>query len=586
MVFRAGLSLRSRFILILLGGAILPLAVIGVWLNQTAERSGERLLRERLNNSLSEVAEDVGLGWLVARGEILRIAELPEIQAGLKQNGLYEDASEGSRPPATGVTDSQQRASLPSSLVDLFAEIRGTVEEMRIRDSGGDVRWTMPTGSGVTPGIPPDAVRPLPIRLGVFDLASGQRLGTLDLDLRLGALLSGTATWGGVAGSLLGAFEPRTGASLLPLPIDPLLLEQGQFQWRDEGWLAVRRELQDPPLELVMAAPVTPFVDPFRASARSNLWILAAVTLVVLALATMLTRGTTRALARLADAAEAVAEGDLDHGVESEGRDEVGRVGRAFNTMTESLRRTLQELSQRRALAAVGEFAAALAHEVRNPLTSIRVDLQRIEEKLPHDRESSELMARTLRKIDALNRSVSGALQVARSGHVSMEPLNLRDPLRAAVQMAEPAYRNQDAHLHADGVEGEPIIVDGDAAALERLFLNLLLNAAQALAPGGSATVLVEVVGDELRVSIKDEGRGIETENLERIFDPFFSTRSDGTGLGLPIALRIAQAHGGKLSTESMKGSGTTVTLHLPRLRSESSKLSSSERHEPDIELQ
>lgn len=414
-------------------------------------------------------------------------------------------------------------------------------------------------------GLPSDAPRPLPVRLGVFDLGSGQRLGTLEIELRLSSLLSGTAAWGGVAGSVLAAFEPETGASLLPLSIDPILLERGEFQWREGNWLSVGRRLDDPPLELVMAAPVAPFADPFRESARRNLWILVVVTVVVLALATGLTRGTTRALVRLADAAEAVARGDLHREVVSEGRDEVGRVGRAFNTMTESLRRTLQELSQRRALAAVGEFATSLAHEIRNPLTAIRVDLQRMEEKLPQDEETLELMARTLRKIDALNRSVSGALQVARSGSVTLEPLNLRGPLKAAIQMALPAYQERDAELDSAGMDGEPIEVKGDAAALERLFLNLLLNAAQALESGGVAKLEVRATGNEACVIVRDDGKGIDAENLERVFDPFFSTRPDGTGLGLPITRRIAQAHGGEVLVESAPGMGTTVTVRLPQ---------------------
>ena len=564
MRFRPGLSLRGKFILIVLGGAVLPLALLGVWLNQTAERSGERLLRGRLESSLAELAEDVGLRWLSVRGEILRIAELPGVQAGLAGTGSSAEASLADFAPPLG-EDNPAASSSVSALEGLLAELRGSVGGIRILDAGGDVQWGTPVDSGALRGLVSDAVRPLPVRLGVFAPASGQRLGTLDIDLRLSALLSGSAAWGGVAGSVLAAFEPETGASLLPLSIDPLLLEREQFQWRDETWLAVRRELRDPPLELVVAAPVTPFAAPFRESARRNLWILAGVTLVVLALASVLTRGTTRALARLADAAEAVARGDLDREVSSEGGDEVGRVGRAFNTMTESLRRTLQELSQRRALAAVGEFAASLAHEVRNPLTSIRVDLQRIEEKLPEDEETPELMARTLRKIDTLNRSVSGALQVARSGSVSLVPLNLRGPLKAAVQMALPTFQERKAQLDAAGAEGAPIGVDGDAAALERLFLNLLLNAAQVLEPDGAATLQVESGEDEVHILIQDNGRGIGAEDLARVFDPFFSTRPDGTGLGLPISLRIAQAHGGDLSLESELGLGTTVTVRLPQ---------------------
>lgn len=135
----------------------------------------------------------------------------------------------------------------------------------------------------------------------------------------------------------------------------------------------------------------------------------------------------------------------------------------------------------------------------------------------------------------------------------------------AAVQMAEPTFQDREAKLEAAAVEADPIPIHGDAAALERLFLNLLLNAAQALGPGGRATVSVEIEEDGVRISIQDGGKGIETENLERVFDPFFSTRPDGTGLGLPISQRIAQAHGGDLMVESELGVGTTVTVLLPQ---------------------
>ena len=564
MKFQNLFSLRNKLAFIILGGAVLPLFLLGLWLNQTAERSGERLLLERLEDSFAEIAEDVGLRWLVVRGEILRIAELPEVQRGLREDsgsGAAVSPDEADLP----FQGASPRVPPPQDLERLFSELGGSVEAIRVLDRDGVIRWRCPAEGESTGGLSSGGVQPLPVRLGIFDLASGDRLGTLEVDLPLSALLVGSATWGGVAGSLLGAFEPTAGASLLPLSIDPFLLREEQFQWREETWLSVRRSLEEPPLELVLAAPVTPFVAPFQESARRNLWILGGVTLLVLALAAVLTRGTTRALSRLADAAEAVARGDLDREVDSKGRDEVGRVGRAFNTMTESLRRTLQELSQRRALAAVGEFAASLAHEVRNPLTSIRFDLQRIEEKLPDDEETPELMARTIRKIDALNGSVSGALQVARSGSVKLELIDLRTPLRAAVQMALPTFQERGATLDAAGAEGGPIEIRGDASALERLFLNLLLNAAQALEEGGRATLTVRHLEDEVQILVRDTGRGIEPEELDRIFEPFYSSRPDGTGLGLPIARRIAQAHGGDLSVESEAGVGTEVIARLPR---------------------
>jgi two-component system sensor histidine kinase FlrB len=234
--------------------------------------------------------------------------------------------------------------------------------------------------------------------------------------------------------------------------------------------------------------------------------------------------------------------------------------------MTESLRRTLRELSQRQALAAVGEFAASLAHEVRNPLTSIRVDLQRVEEKLPDESDARDLLGRALGEIERVDRSVTGALRVARSGSVTLEPVDIRQPLESAIHSAEPELEAHGATLRTELLGADPLWVKGDAPALEQLFLNLLLNAAQALDEGGRVEVTVARHRDGVSIAIRDTGRGIPLENIERIFEPFYSTRPEGTGLGLAIAQRIATAHGGELEIESTPGAGTTVRLRLPQV--------------------
>jgi signal transduction histidine kinase len=232
--------------------------------------------------------------------------------------------------------------------------------------------------------------------------------------------------------------------------------------------------------------------------------------------------------------------------------------------MTESLRRTLRELSQRQALAAVGEFAASLAHEVRNPLTSIRLDLQRVEEKLPDESDARDLLGRALGEIERVDRSVTGALRVARSGRITHEPVDVRQPLEAALHSAEPEFKARNARLEPAQFGEEPISVKGEAAALEQLFLNLLLNAAQALDPGERAGVELNADAGEALISVWDTGSGIAPDDLEKVFKPFYSTRPEGTGLGLAIAQRIAVAHGGDLSIESTPGSGTTVRVRLP----------------------
>ena len=106
--------------------------------------------------------------------------------------------------------------------------------------------------------------------------------------------------------------------------------------------------------------------------------------------------------------------------------------------------------------------------------------------------------------------------------------------------------------------------MEGDAGQLEQLFHNLLLNAAEALEGGGRAWIHIRTAGDTVEVLVQDEGRGISVESLEKVFEPFFSTSSEGTGLGLPIARQIARAHGGELLLESSEGSGTTARVTLP----------------------
>ena len=168
---RPALSLRSKFILIVLGGAVLPLALLGFWLNGTAERSGEALLRERLETSLGEVAEDVGLSWLTVRGESSGSPSFPRCRP---VSGAAGAQSEAVPPGSASSSEKAFRAGPPSSALQvLFADLQGSVEEVRILDAGGEVRWRAPAESAAANAIGPICARPLPIQLGIFDLGSG-----------------------------------------------------------------------------------------------------------------------------------------------------------------------------------------------------------------------------------------------------------------------------------------------------------------------------------------------------------------------------------------------------------------------------
>jgi len=277
----------------------------------------------------------------------------------------------------------------------------------------------------------------------------------------------------------------------------------------------------------------------------------------------LLVRHLTRSLERLANAADAVSSGDLDVHLAQERDDEVGRVVRAFNTMTEGLSRTLKQLADREALAAVGEFAAGLAHEVRNPLTAIRIDLQRVEEGLPPDSPLRAPHRRALEELERLDTTVGAVLDVVRTKSVDVATVDVQAALDAAVRASAPAFEERNAVLHAPA-RVDPICVKGDLGALEQLFLNLLLNAAQALDAGVSARVVIAVDDGWVTVTIHDDGRGMSPDQLERVFEPLFTTRPGGTGLGLTISRRITAAHGGSIRIESDPDLGSTVEVRLP----------------------
>jgi signal transduction histidine kinase len=224
----------------------------------------------------------------------------------------------------------------------------------------------------------------------------------------------------------------------------------------------------------------------------------------------------------------------------------------------------LRELASRESLAAVGEFAASLAHEIRNPLTAIRVDLQSLEEKLPEESSLREPLESALTEIERLNQTVRDTLEVARRGRTGSDLVDLSGPLNAAAHAARPAFEARGAILTVQSSPEAPLTVRGDAGALEQLFLNVIQNAAQALASGGEALVRVDRDRDSAVVAIRDDGAGIPPEDLERVFAPLFTTKEGGTGLGLTIARRIAQAAGGEIHVESTRGTGTSVEIRLP----------------------
>jgi signal transduction histidine kinase len=534
------LGVRTRFLLVVLLGVLIPLALVGAWLAHAGQRSAEQMLREQLETALAAAATDVGHRWIDLRGRLLDLGEHPAVIAALRTG---RDPLGAAAPP--------ELRELWSSLQEAAETIEFTGLDGAVARSGRDAATAyVAGGSGSTR-----------VRLPLFDPA-GERVGSMDARLRLAALLPAAYLSGGL--DRISAVLDEAGAPLGPLNMDPALLMRPDFQWAGEAWMAAHRRIAEPALVLTLAAPTAPASLPFTDAARRGLLALLLVSACGFLLALLLTRWITIPIERLADAADSVARGELHRRVEQDGPDEIRRLGVAFNTMTRSLQRTLRRISQQEAAAAIGSFAASLAHEVRNPLSAVRLDLERAREELTGDDRVATLLDRALQQIDRLDATVSGSLRIARSGNVPMTPLDIRAPISAAVAAAQPHFAERGARLD-QALPPDALMVHGNSAALEQLLLNLLLNAAAALPAQGSAAVSARLLDDVVEITVRDDGRGIAREELDRVFDPFYTTREEGTGLGLTIVRRIADAHGAELCIESEPGRGTAIRLGMPR---------------------
>lgn len=552
-------SLRARFLLVVVGGVVIPLAIVGLWMSRATERSGRGLLRTRLDGALAQVVSDVGGRWVRVRAGLLDIADDSAVQASLARTSGTESGS------------TKEPLRLGSTARTWLIEDAGRVQIV-LRDAKKRARWvgSIDSTARLVPAADAEVgTAGIAMSLPVIVQSTGTSLGTIEARISPASIVPASVAGSGGIGAVLAVADGASGTWLTPLPFDPALLDREEFDWAGERWLVARRTLEEPRLVLAAAAPLSGYTAPFESAARRGALALLVVAVATLVLAALLSRRITHSLERLAVAADAVSRGDLERHVDVASDDEVGRVSRAFNGMVDSLRRTLDELARRERLAGIHQFAASLAHEVRNPLTSIRINLQRVEEQIPAESTLRPPLERALREISRLDRTVAGALRVARSGAGGEDIVDLRAPLERALQVAEPAFEQSGATVDTSLVGEAPLPVRGDASALEQLFLNLLLNAAQALSSGGRADVSTVVQDATVDVIIADTGRGVPSEIVDHIFEPFVTSKSDGTGLGLSIARQIALGHGGELVIESAEGAGTVAHVRLPLLPSD-----------------
>jgi signal transduction histidine kinase len=316
-----------------------------------------------------------------------------------------------------------------------------------------------------------------------------------------------------------------------------------------------------------------------------------------------ISRSISRPIRHLYRGVLSVADGDLDQHFEDKTKDEIGDLGRAFNIMTRKLRQLKeleQEVQRRDRLAALGELSAGVAHEIRNPLGVIKNSAEMLRDRIDDDAKRRELTGFIVEEVERLNRVVTNFLQFARPAEPNIETVNINDVLEYTISFLEPKTESSGVNIDMD-LEPELPPVSADPDQCRQVFLNLFMNAFQAMNGAGAINIATRPASDSpaadgggagadefspddsvaeqsngrremVEIVIADTGQGIDPEDLPRVFDPFFSTKDEGVGLGLSLVHKMIENNDGHIRVNSRPGEGTTFVISLPVARTDESE--------------
>ena len=279
-----------------------------------------------------------------------------------------------------------------------------------------------------------------------------------------------------------------------------------------------------------------------------------------------------RPMVELQEKIARVGEGDLDVSVNFANRnDEIGDLGRNFNRMVQQLRESREEIerlhrnqiSRAEHLATLGELATGLAHEIRNPLAGIAGVVEIVSRDLPSTSPARAVVKDIRLEIAQINRILTDLLQAARPHPPEVRASDLNTTVEHAVMLARQQILSKPIKIE---LTKEPTLpnVEHDSDQIHQVLLNLLLNSVQAIEGPGAIRVVIAAKKDQALISVTDSGRGISPEHLPFIFRPFYTTKGNGTGLGLSLARRIVEEHRGRIEVESEVGRGTEFLVTLP----------------------
>jgi signal transduction histidine kinase len=330
-----------------------------------------------------------------------------------------------------------------------------------------------------------------------------------------------------------------------------------------DGVEASRRLTQ---LEKRVEHSVDRLVAQARGRERLATWLLVSLTLLTILVGAAMAVYARRMLLPLAlvtERAKAVALGDLEPRPAVVSNDEIGELAATFEGMVSAIARANEQLVATERLATVGKMAAHVTHEIRNPLSSIALNLELLEEELPPSADEANNLLRAIKaEVERLSGLSEQYLSVARQRPQEKRPEKLSEIVEEACEFVRRELEQAGVELAFENDTDDVLGVD--EAQIRQALLNLLRNAREAMPNGGRVNVRLRKSSDGgLDLIVDDEGVGMPSATRARLFEPFFTTKQHGTGLGLAITRQIAEAHGGHVRVESREPRGTRIVLHL-----------------------
>ena len=349
----------------------------------------------------------------------------------------------------------------------------------------------------------------------------------------------------------------------------------GETGWKRYNYLGEKAAAYAPirvmGWSLAVSIPIEEFTKKAKTLRKQMLEVVIVTLLLAAFVVAILSYHLLRPIKRLVAATERIADGDLEQEIPVNSSDEMGMLTLSFNRMMVNLKKMGEELVRSEKLIAMGKLSAGVAHEIRNPLNAMKGAIVYLRRRRPEDNLILEYTQLILEEVERLNRFVTEFLSYACQPPPKRMPGDFNDLIRKALTLYEEKLREQNIVL-SKALDPDLPMLPMDSNQMGQVIANLLINAMDAMPEGGTLEIrtrgLPETTSPDSPVRVvmtmKDNGIGISKDDLGGIFDPFFSVKENGAGLGLPISLRIVENHGGSLTVESSQGEGTILTLELP----------------------